>query len=745
MSQKHYLAILRFGIYLSPFVVFLVFKDLLFPYITSKQITFNILVEILTVFWVAFIVKFPEWRPKKSLITVGLGAFFAVVLLTCFTGVNFTMSFWGNVERMLGWFHIAHFLMYYLIIITVMRSWKDWRILFIISILCSSIISIHSLSGKIDSTIGNTAYVSAYLIFNFYFILLLISKEKMAVIKFLYASILLVLIPAFWGLNTSGAYVGLGISILLFLFFYGLLQKNKNIKIASISIFIFLALGTVLVFAEKNSSFVKDNTLLSKITHLVSSDKGTFQTRLLSWKSAYKDFPNHPLLGTGFGNYAIIFDKFFDPKFYNITPGETYFDRAHNNLIEIISTTGVIGVLAYLSIFVAAFYYLFIVWKKEKISLGHYLLINALIVAYFIQNLAIFDAFVTYLLLMVTLGYIYFLNNDHAEEVAERKSLVNKEIYGLFFAGIVMAFLLYQNFLFLKMLDGTIAGQISLAQGDIIGAYNNYKQALSYNTGLDRDSRDTYIRSIVSAANGATGIRKMDAKDQKMIFDFTEEAVAKNLAYNPVDSLELFQSAQLFDVISTYQKDQAKFSEYSNKTEQAIDAAIKSSPGRVQLFFFKAQVYLNRGQVDKAIETMKYAISLNTDYADGYCDLGNIYFYLKRETEAYQMMDSCFDPTKHGLGVIKNPDILKIVVNNYLKKNDFNRALVVMQALSVVDTSNPEVFVNLAKLYFRQNRLAEAKQAALKAAELDKSLTGAVDAFVKQIDASSNNQAPISK
>jgi len=41
MALKTYLTILKTGIYLSFLSVFLVFKNLLFPYITSKQFYFN--------------------------------------------------------------------------------------------------------------------------------------------------------------------------------------------------------------------------------------------------------------------------------------------------------------------------------------------------------------------------------------------------------------------------------------------------------------------------------------------------------------------------------------------------------------------------------------------------------------------------------------------------------------------------------------------------------------------------------
>ena len=91
----------------------------------------------------------------------------------------------------------------------------------------------------------------------------------------------------------------------------------------------------------------------------------------------------------GFGNYADVFDRYFDARFYNYSRGETYFDRAHNNLIDITSTTGVVGLVAYLSIFVAVAIYLLRLIKNKPGDFEPLILIG-LFTAYFIQNLAVF-------------------------------------------------------------------------------------------------------------------------------------------------------------------------------------------------------------------------------------------------------------------------------------------------------------------------------------------------------------------
>ena len=124
MSEKSYLNILKIGVLASFAFLFFVFSSFLFPFITSKQIFFNILMEILLLVWLVFIYKYPKYRPKKSLLTWGIVAYFISIALSLVVSVDFNLSFWGDTERMLGFFHLFHFLILYFVIITVFRLLK---------------------------------------------------------------------------------------------------------------------------------------------------------------------------------------------------------------------------------------------------------------------------------------------------------------------------------------------------------------------------------------------------------------------------------------------------------------------------------------------------------------------------------------------------------------------------------------------------------------------------------------------
>jgi O-antigen ligase/tetratricopeptide (TPR) repeat protein len=759
MSQKTYLMILKGGIFLAFLSVFFVFKTFLFPYITSKQIYFNILIEILFVFWLAFIVKFPDYKPRKNYITFGLIAFFSIITISCFTGVDFNLSFWGDIERMLGVFHLLHFLFFYLMIITVMRTWKDWRMLFVVALSAGTLVGLYGIGQKfgiisspmsanrIIATIGNSAYVGAYAIFNIFFALLLFFKEKNWGFKSVY---LLAMVISFFALifsGTRGAYIGFFVGLVFIGVILTLFNASKKIKFTSISLLAISIIFVVLIFAFKDTDAISKNIYLSRLTHMSIQD-ATTQTRLLSWKAAYQDFHNHPFLGTGWGNYAVTFDKFFNPIFLSYTAGETYFDRAHNNIVDITSTTGALGILSYLSIFVFVGYYLVAGFRRKTISIEDFSVISALIIAYFIQNLLVFDSLVTYLSLMVILGYLMWLSSAANPLMLEDKAVTNGnkqkrqsdlpgsergnlEFYALVLAGIFSAVIIYQyNIKVISMLNLTIEGQQYASQGDILNTYSSYQKADSLDTVLNRDSNNTFVRVIAGNLDKLGQLNKDKAQE---IIDFAIRVGEKNLRYNPHDSLQQMQQAQLYDSLSRfYYQDKEKFSFYNKKAEDAISKSIEASPGRVPVYFNQAQIYLTTGQKEKAIASLKYAQSLNPKFIESSCQLARLYFYFNNDKDGYATMDSCL--SGGGSSNLQPIGFVNQMINHYADKKDWDRLLVLVAKTTELDPKNAKNFVNLAKLNEQLGNFDAAITAANQAGEIDPSLKQSAADYVKTLE-----------
>ena len=674
MQPKTYLAILKYGLY-SSFVTFLlIFPSLLFPFITSKQISFNILMEVLAVVWVLLIVTYPEYRPQKNYLTGGILAYFLAVGLSAIFGVDFNLSFWGNAERMLGLFHLLHFLLFYLILITVMRQKSDWERLLDVSIVTSVIIVIYGLIKVYPaSTIGNAAYVGGLMIFNFWFALWRIFSCKDWWQRSIYIFAAFLILVGFVKADISGSQAGFGAGLAVMGIIFFFLQKSKKIKIIGAAAMGLLVIVLVLLFAFRSNP-IFDNTKLGGMLRAFSNTNATFNTRLLSWRAAYLDFHNHPILGVGHGNYVAIFDKYFTTKFYDFSPNETYFDRAHNNIVEIASTTGSLGLLTYLFIFVAAFYYLFKSFRQKKINSWQLAVLSGLIVAYFVQNLAVFDSLVTYVSLFGLLGFIYY--NYHQNEIdvvsAKKSALSDEKELALWVVLIILAliFVVRFNIRGFQMLAGTIDGYQSVAKGQLMEGVAIYKQTLAKEVGYNRDSRGTLVNLISSHPQA---LMSLSTKDAQEVAAYAVELARQNAAYNPTDSLLHTQLAKISDVAARLNyKDMDKFNEYSGDAMAAIDTAILASPERFPLYSVKSDIYLTRGEKDEAINALKKAIKLRSDSPDAYCSLARAYFFFKDYNQAYESARTC--AKLDSISLLGTGDLVTGAINYFSEKKDIESA-----------------------------------------------------------------------
>ncbi len=733
MSDSKLAQIVRYGLFLALPIVLFSFKSLLFPYITSKQLFFNILIEILVAFWLTLVIKFPAWRPKKFLVSGGLFAYILVILASCFFSVDPQLSFWGDAERMLSFFHIFHFFLFYLMLITVFQTRKDWRQLLAVSVGFASLVSFIGLVGQNRySTIGNTAYVSGYLIFNIYFAALLFLWSKKGWQKGLLVALAILMGWQFIRMKTSGAIIGLGASVMLMVLIGAFLSANKKFKVWLLSAFAVLAALVIFVFSSQQADWFQSRPYLKNLTFA----KNTFQTRLISWRGAIAEFPEHPVIGTGFGTYAITFDKTFDPKFYDYTRSETYFDRAHNNLLDILSTTGALGLITYLSVFIFALYYLYIIAKRKGFRLGRdengkdnfqTLLLLGLMAAYFIQNLAIFDSLVTYIGAFILLGYIYFLYHEGRDQESEPKM---RAINGprLLAVLLVLAFIAaYQaNLKPWRTFAMSIDSYVLLAQGHVDEALDNYGNTFKNNTPLDRDGRI----SLVSFVNGnADSLRELPGEQALRLAEYSIELARQNLALNPQDSLMALQLAQAYDVAAQLSyEDPSKFDILSAAALEAIDTSIASSPRRIPPYFVKAKIQFTRGETQAALETVRYGVSLNENYPDGHCLLGRFAWSLNQKDEAYEQMSTCLDLSGTTYASMETLDAM---MSEYLDNKDYDKLMNMAELIIRDRDKSASVLAEMAKLYYLVGDNEKAQETAREAIALDSSVATSLEAILQ--------------
>jgi len=224
---------------------------------------------------------------------------------------------------------------------------------------------IPSAGARISSTLGNAAFLSTYLLINFFLALYLWFK-KTDKKRWFYFGIAAVNFLATVLTGTRGALIGLAASVLMYLglsFGKGLFRQKNYKLITIICLLGILLIGGVL--AARNSSVVKNNYWLGRITD-INLQTATAQTRFISRQPGLESFKQNILLGIGQENFNLAFDKYFTPELYKYTGDEVWFSRAHNKLVDLTVMTGIFGLLIYLAIFAWVYAMLFRIFKKRR-------------------------------------------------------------------------------------------------------------------------------------------------------------------------------------------------------------------------------------------------------------------------------------------------------------------------------------------------------------------------------------------
>ncbi len=445
--------IAKWYLYVAVFSVVIVMNSIFFPFIGGKDFFFRFVVELALacmVLWWAFEAKSGDAKKRiavlfKKPLVITVTAFAAIFELACLFAYDMHAAFWSNYERGEGGFQMLHYYLFFLLLVLIFTDEKEWKNLFKFSLIAGGLMILYGIAGnysisgfigayagttppagwwhvlvdnRFEGSLGNSAYVDAYLLFSMFYIGYLWTSARIAgTLKrsgvWLYSILLAVALFFFVIGQTRGAFLGLVAGILAAVVYMVFASRGTARKWGLAALCLLLILGAG-VYAVRNTKFVQSFPE-GRLLQLSLSD-ATAQSRLWVWGEAWQGFLERPVLGWGPENFTAVFDKFFNPKFY--TPGqnnETWFDRAHSIYFDYLSETGILGLIAYLAIFVALFWGLAKRIRKDKAEGGHRMALKlqhslfiAIPIAYLVQGVAIFDVFPMYICTFTMFAFVAY-------------------------------------------------------------------------------------------------------------------------------------------------------------------------------------------------------------------------------------------------------------------------------------------------------------------------------------------------
>lgn len=185
--EKILLLIIKTGLGLTLFTPFIISNTTLFPFVFGKAIAFQILTAVMLIFYLILILinaqYFPQFSFKrKHLVFCAVSLYILMLLITTLTSQDSSLSFWGTQERMTGVFSLLHFFAYFIILIGVLPTKKNWLNLLRANALVIFIFGLQlliktkflfAILGRYEGAFGNPDIIGSYLLLALFLIIVL--------------------------------------------------------------------------------------------------------------------------------------------------------------------------------------------------------------------------------------------------------------------------------------------------------------------------------------------------------------------------------------------------------------------------------------------------------------------------------------------------------------------------------------------------------------------------------------------
>lgn len=653
--------VIKLLIYASFFVPLVVIpSSFIFPFIVPKVVIFRSLVEImLGAYVLLLIVNWKEYKPDITPLTIAVFAFYIVSFgISTFAGVDSYHSFWDNHERMLGFFTIMHYFAYFILCSKFIVNWTAWKWAMRTFLLAGVVVMfigflqvgnpdllLNQGSNRVASTLGNPIYVGGYGMFLTFMAALLILKDRNRLWKYIYGVLMIFTVLGIFFSGTRGSMLALlaGVGTVLLLYAVALRGYAKT-RIAIGASLILLIIIVGILYANRQTDFVKNIPAVGRAANTSLSDVMA-SARWVAWEIAWKGFTERPFFGWGPNNFFYTFNLHYNPRSLDYGYGETWFDNAHNIVMNTLAVQGGVGIITYVGVFIVGFIVLVGAYRKQRIDIHLLAMGGGFLVAHFVGNVTVFENITSYLYFIFWLAMINQLSisaksgpslgwnkGQLASDVKGRNDKIQADkIIGagaLISVGIIAFVVIYIFNIQPARANMKTLDAIKALSSDPVLGYERMKIALEFGSPHIDD-----IRSDI----GRTASQLLSSYGQKMSPDLAKNMA--NLAYDELRKNTMLHPLDVRNYISLAQLSQMKaYLEnnglYLQEAEMFTQKALEYSPRRQQLMYSLAMLKAQMNKSPEAVALLEQAIKDNSKVGESYWRLAYVYILGNRPDKA---------------------------------------------------------------------------------------------------------------
>jgi len=650
MNKNTLESVLKWLIY-GTFFVPLVFipSSYIFPFIVPKIIYFRTLSEIMVASYVLLLaINFKEYAPKNTWLNYALLAFIISFSLSTFLGVDAYHSFWDNHERMLGLFTLLHYIAFYFVSQAAFRDFSDWKLAGRIFLFAGSIVMfigwlqtqnpnllMNQGSERVLSTLGNPIYVGGYGLFLLFLSLLLSKKEKKGSSwQWFY------LVTGFFGFmgilwsGTRGAVLGLAAAAVFAVLSYIVVLKNyPKVRYSLLGLAVVGLIAVLSLYHFRQTDFVKNIPAVGRTVNTSLEDVKN-SPRWIAWDIAWQSFKEKPVFGWGPNNYFFAFNAHYNPRSLEFGYGETWFDNAHNIVMNTLAVQGIFGLITLLGVYFVALFSLVRGYRANKFDYHFMIIAGAFLVAHFVSTITVFEDPTSYIYLMFWFAMVSSLSFVPTKE--DLKAMADKKLTSGYMSATAVVLLL---FIFIFNVQPARANQTTLVairnlSGGIKGL-GSAEEALNFNSPHIDDIRSDVARSISQVAASDD----MPKDQAKQLLDLAINGLEKNLDLHPLDIRNQLSLSQLYQSKAQITGD----ARYLQSSEILLKDALEKSPKRQQLVYSLTAIQLETGRTAEATKLLEKTLEENPNISETYWRLAYIYRLAGQVEKADQILKYATD------------------------------------------------------------------------------------------------------
>jgi O-antigen ligase len=744
----------------SLIVPLLVPSGFFFPYVTPRNIFFRVVTELVTlVLILALCFGEDDLDLRYEPIFWAIATFIGAEFVSALFSPARDHSLFGDFERMGGVWGWAHLGLFFLALRTLRD--KDWAWVLNAAVLVTVAVSGTAIfehtqlassgrfSGTImaasSGTIGNSGLLAGYLLFGVGLASYLASTSRRLRVLYLAAAGLDLSALAF--AENRSSLIGLVLAAVVASIVFALLHSKRRRWTApaiAAGIAAIVVSGVGIVRAFPSGTLARHApTVVQRLA--LTNPSGPDESRLMQWRAAIQGFLDRPLLGYGPENHNLVWSAHFDPAIYRIDTD--IYDRAHNQFLETLATTGIVGTLAFLGIWLAIGVTLVRAYRDDRLSPASLGLLVGIQIAYAAFLCFWFFDLNSSMLWIMTAALIASRENPLGvvRPSTELHAASRRHAFAVAFAAVaVVAAALYSEAYVPIRANRALAridsfdGPIDEGLSELNFVANSPSHETAHTPMMIGEYLDWLRKDFPAIRRNPVQRRMLETAFAEALTSFREEIHRDTLN----DRLYTHEASTLLAAADFYGSN-----DYVENAIVALHKSIELSPRRLQPRMILASIYMEDGEYQSARATLDDAITVDPELGEPRYRLAEEFLRSKKSDSAFVMLEASLRRGYVGtpetyltmgkrLEFAGKPAEAARLFSSYLEAK-YTKA--VWDGAGTIDRVVPKadiaVAAHLPLLYVRarESELAIKTAAALSA--FDSSRTDIVEQFVSDIGA----------